>query len=228
MRQPPLQQPGCNSVPPNNMAGNQLINHHNSGYNYCSNFGLPHATHTGWPANPNCQQQPLVGSLVMLAGEPEFGKCAIHLGEIGTIVEDDNSEVPYAVQGPRGDIDWYCARSIVLVGERHMTEERQFLGDQLFARIAADNPAIAAKVTGMLLDGLDEAELSCLLVDSTLLSQRVSEAVALLQPNYHHPSTPIKLEPPALTSPTLPPPSSPAIPNYINGVYSTHDSNNII
>ena len=132
-----------------------------------------------YSVNENTQRPP-VGSSVMLSGGEPNSKCALRLGEVGKVIEDDCSFVPFAVQGPRGDTDWYGEREVLLAGERQMSKERQILGDQIFARIAESNPDTAAKVTGMLLDALDDTELTLLMADPSMLALRVQEAHNIL------------------------------------------------
>jgi len=62
----------------------------------------------------------------------------------------------------------------------HPNDQKQMLGERLFPLIHDKFPTVAGKVTGMLLE-MDNAEILHLLEDRELLSNRVEEAVAVLQ-----------------------------------------------
>lgn len=57
---------------------------------------------------------------------------------------------------------------------------RQMLGERLYSQIASKEPQRAGKITGMLLDGMDEGELLHLLEAPEELNDRISEALGVL------------------------------------------------
>jgi len=62
----------------------------------------------------------------------------------------------------------------------HPNDQKQMLGERLFPLIHEKYPTVAGKITGMLLE-MDNAEILHLLEDRDVLTQRVEEAVAVLQ-----------------------------------------------
>eukprot|EP01061_Rhynchopus_euleeides_P014012 TRINITY_DN242_c5_g1_i1.p2 TRINITY_DN242_c5_g1~~TRINITY_DN242_c5_g1_i1.p2 ORF type:complete len:111 (+),score=49.91 TRINITY_DN242_c5_g1_i1:2-334(+) len=58
--------------------------------------------------------------------------------------------------------------------------QKNMLGEKLYARIKQNDPANAAKITGMLLE-MDNAEILNLLDSPNLLQQKVSEALNVLR-----------------------------------------------
>lgn len=59
-------------------------------------------------------------------------------------------------------------------------EREQMIGERLYPLIQAIQPSLAGKITGMLLE-LDNSELLYLLEDARALSQKVDEAIQVLQ-----------------------------------------------
>lgn len=58
---------------------------------------------------------------------------------------------------------------------------KQILGERLYALIKEEQPSLAGKITGMLLEGLDNAELSTLIIDYTALHGKIAEALEVLE-----------------------------------------------
>ncbi len=58
-------------------------------------------------------------------------------------------------------------------------DQKQMLGERLFPLIEQMYPALAGKITGMLLE-IDNSELLHMLEDNTSLKSKVEEAVAVL------------------------------------------------
>lgn len=56
---------------------------------------------------------------------------------------------------------------------------KQTLGDRLYPKVCAQEPALASKITGMLLDGMDNKDLSNLVERPELLREAVNEALAV-------------------------------------------------
>jgi len=60
-------------------------------------------------------------------------------------------------------------------------ESKQMIGEQLYAHITRDQPNLAGKITGMLLDSLSLRDLLGLLQNKPLLDSKVQEALAVLE-----------------------------------------------
>eukprot|EP01063_Lacrimia_lanifica_P024400 TRINITY_DN3231_c0_g1_i2.p1 TRINITY_DN3231_c0_g1~~TRINITY_DN3231_c0_g1_i2.p1 ORF type:complete len:441 (+),score=87.88 TRINITY_DN3231_c0_g1_i2:48-1370(+) len=203
-------------------------------------LAVSYAAHTAWPVAPHTKERkrPTVGAMVMLNGRASSSKHALREGETGWIVEDDEGMEPFAVQGPRGDVDWYAEEDVVEASERSLPDQRQLLGDQLYARVAAFAPDTASRVVGMFLEALDEAELSSLLVDPTALRQRVAQAHTVIHgsssppqpvgpydqmstPRQSHAHPPVPPQNHSITSPFKLPPQAlqgtPLSPGYDQG-----------
>jgi polyadenylate-binding protein len=60
-------------------------------------------------------------------------------------------------------------------------ESKQMIGEQLYTHIARIQPALAGKITGMLLESLDLRDLLGLLQSRPLLDAKISEAINVLQ-----------------------------------------------
>jgi len=60
-------------------------------------------------------------------------------------------------------------------------QAKQILGERLYALIQAENQPLAGKITGMLLEGLDNSELVALIDDSSALKDKINEALQALE-----------------------------------------------
>ena len=60
-------------------------------------------------------------------------------------------------------------------------EAKQILGERLYALIQVEQGALAGKITGMLLEGLDNSELVALIDDQVALQSKIQEALAALE-----------------------------------------------
>merc|ERR1711879_68635 len=60
--------------------------------------------------------------------------------------------------------------------------QKQMLGEKLYPKIAALQPELAGKITGMMLE-MDNSELLILLESETQLRNKVTEAIRVLNPN---------------------------------------------
>jgi len=60
-------------------------------------------------------------------------------------------------------------------------QAKQILGERLYALIQVDQGALAGKITGMLLEGLDNSELVALIDDAGALQAKIQEALAALE-----------------------------------------------
>merc|ERR1711939_251749 len=60
-------------------------------------------------------------------------------------------------------------------------QAKQILGERLYALIQVDQGALAGKITGMLLEGLDNSELVALIDDQIALQGKIQEALAALE-----------------------------------------------
>jgi hypothetical protein len=69
--------------------------------------------------------------------------------------------------------------SQMLVGKTPV-ECRQILGDRLYPLIHMKQPSLTGKITGMLLEGLDNSELVTLINDNVALESKIEEALAAL------------------------------------------------
>ncbi len=68
-------------------------------------------------------------------------------------------------------------------------QQKQMLGERLYPLVHSQQPALAGKITGMLLE-MDNSELLILLEDAQELSARVNEAITVLQSAAEAPRTP--------------------------------------
>ena len=60
-------------------------------------------------------------------------------------------------------------------------QAKQILGERLYALIQVEQGALAGKITGMLLEGLDNSELVALIDDNAALQAKIQEALAALE-----------------------------------------------
>ena len=60
-------------------------------------------------------------------------------------------------------------------------QAKQILGERLYALIQQEQPPLAGKITGMLLEGLDNTELVALIDDHAALHSKIAEALAALE-----------------------------------------------
>jgi hypothetical protein len=60
-------------------------------------------------------------------------------------------------------------------------EAKQILGERLYPLIEVEQGALAGKITGMLLHGLDNSELVALIDDQAALQSKIQEALAVLK-----------------------------------------------
>ena len=65
-------------------------------------------------------------------------------------------------------------------------EQKHFLGERLYMSIVEldpqlNNPELAGKITGMLLEGVDSADIIHILESQQSLKEKVQEAIAVLQ-----------------------------------------------
>ena len=60
-------------------------------------------------------------------------------------------------------------------------QAKQILGERLYALIQQENQPLAGKITGMLLEGLDNSELVALIDDATALKDKIREALSALE-----------------------------------------------
>ena len=60
-------------------------------------------------------------------------------------------------------------------------QAKQILGERLYALIQPEQGALAGKITGMLLEGLDNSELVALIDDHNALRNKIREALAALE-----------------------------------------------
>jgi polyadenylate-binding protein len=60
-------------------------------------------------------------------------------------------------------------------------QRKNIIGEQLYAQIQRQQPALAGKITGMLLEGMDEAELIFLIETPDELMNRIREAIDVLE-----------------------------------------------
>ena len=60
-------------------------------------------------------------------------------------------------------------------------QAKQILGERLYALIQVDQAGLAGKITGMLLEGLDNSELVALIDDQAALQAKIQEALAALE-----------------------------------------------
>ena len=60
-------------------------------------------------------------------------------------------------------------------------QAKQILGERLYALIQVDQGSLAGKITGMLLEGLDNSELVALIDDQAALQGKIQEALAALE-----------------------------------------------
>jgi hypothetical protein len=61
--------------------------------------------------------------------------------------------------------------------ERLQQYEKQMIGETLFPQIQAQEPVYARKITGMLLEGMDNVSLSKLIAEPNLLTETINEAL---------------------------------------------------
>jgi len=59
-------------------------------------------------------------------------------------------------------------------------QQKQLLGERLYALIAPSQPTLTGKITGMLLEGLDNGELLHLIDSPEALQAKIQEAIAAL------------------------------------------------
>jgi len=59
-------------------------------------------------------------------------------------------------------------------------QQKQLLGERLYALIAPSQPALTGKITGMLLEGLDNGELLHLIDSPEALQAKIQEAISAL------------------------------------------------
>jgi len=69
--------------------------------------------------------------------------------------------------------------TVEMLSEANDAQQKQMLGEQLYPRIYASQPQLAAKVTGMLLE-MDNAEILHLMESEQALEEKVSEALVVL------------------------------------------------
>ena len=60
-------------------------------------------------------------------------------------------------------------------------QAKQILGGRLYALIKVEQGSLAGKITGMLLEGLDNSELVALIDDPGALQAKIAEALAALE-----------------------------------------------
>jgi polyadenylate-binding protein len=60
-------------------------------------------------------------------------------------------------------------------------QAKQILGERLYALIQVEQGPLAGKITGMLLEGLDNTELVGLIDEPTSLQSKIHEALAALE-----------------------------------------------
>jgi len=60
-------------------------------------------------------------------------------------------------------------------------ERRNIIGERLYSLIHNTQPALAGKITGMLLEGMDTSELLHLIESPESLTLRISEAIEVLE-----------------------------------------------
>jgi len=60
-------------------------------------------------------------------------------------------------------------------------ERRNIIGERLYSQIANSQPALAGKITGMLLEGMDITELLHLIESPESLNLRIREAIEVLE-----------------------------------------------
>ena len=60
-------------------------------------------------------------------------------------------------------------------------QAKQILGERLYALIQVEQGPLAGKITGMLLEGLDNSELVALIDDQAALQGKIQEALAALE-----------------------------------------------
>merc|ERR1711939_1289103 len=60
-------------------------------------------------------------------------------------------------------------------------QAKQILGERLYALIQVEQGPLAGKITGMLLEGLDNSELVALIDDNAALRAKIQEALAALE-----------------------------------------------
>jgi len=65
--------------------------------------------------------------------------------------------------------------------EKVWGEVKQILGERLYALIQVEQGSLAGKITGMLLEGLDNSELVALIDDQVALQSKIQEALAALE-----------------------------------------------
>lgn len=90
------------------------------------------------------------------------------------------SEAPEAAVGPApvaGGTQPLTLKALAAAPEK---QKKQLIGEQLFPLVKAREPALAGKITGMLLE-MDNHELIHLLESMTALNDKIQEAVAVLQ-----------------------------------------------
>jgi len=63
---------------------------------------------------------------------------------------------------------------------------KQLIGEKLFPLVQLQQPSLAGKITGMLLE-MDDSELLHLLESSEALSEKIKEAIQVLQQHEHEP-----------------------------------------
>eukprot|EP01062_Namystynia_karyoxenos_P009481 TRINITY_DN1335_c0_g1_i5.p2 TRINITY_DN1335_c0_g1~~TRINITY_DN1335_c0_g1_i5.p2 ORF type:complete len:411 (+),score=95.67 TRINITY_DN1335_c0_g1_i5:81-1235(+) len=148
------------------------------------NFPAPPAARKGWPPHPRAApKRPCQGESVMLTGGPPPQRCALRTGEVGVVLFDDHSlGMPFCVEGPRGDRDWYGESEIVRVADRLMNEEQHIAAEQLFRKVSETHPLEAARVVAVIIDTLSSSGIDDLLADTgELLRAQRDAALELIR-----------------------------------------------
>jgi len=70
------------------------------------------------------------------------------------------------------------------------TQRKNMIGERLYTLIHKTQPSLAGKITGMLLEGMDESELINLLTTPEELGSRIREAIDVLNQHTAKTSTP--------------------------------------
>jgi polyadenylate-binding protein len=74
-----------------------------------------------------------------------------------------------------------AAATAVTMEDLDGPEAKQILGERLYPLIEVEQGSLAGKITGMLLEGLDNSELVALIDDQVALQSKIQEALAALE-----------------------------------------------
>ncbi|XP_006890018.1 PREDICTED: polyadenylate-binding protein 1-A-like [Elephantulus edwardii] len=123
-------------------------------------------------------------SAVVAAAAPTAAICTMPQGECAVGVDNPqkhlNAQPQVTKQQPAIDVQDQEPLTASKLASASREEQKHMLGERLFPLIQAIHPALAGKVTGMLLE-MDNSELLHMLQSPVSLHSTVDEAVAVLQ-----------------------------------------------